>query len=536
MMDYFFLQAMVCQLRTELQGALLNKVFQPQRNILILRFWNGRIQQRLLLGIDDAGPRMYITDESYRNPLRPPRFCQLLRSRLHRLLHFDIDAADRVVKLSFVGKNGEQYTLVAEMFKRGGNIILLDSEQQVVDSLHRSTPNDSRQIIVGQLYAPVPIPGEITLPDAADNIPDHGDSAEWLTSKVVPMSRVVAMNLKEQHDGLSLSDRVRKFVTSWQNGHLHPCKRGSILTMCVDQILMGEDLSQVARQHYAELADVTRSDGNIELHKAVKSGLKKLHKRLEKIDQQIEKCLLADDERQKGDLLLANLHQMRRGMDKITVMDYYSDPPVPLVIVLDPAKTPNDNAQACFKRYRKGSRGLEHCERRQQQTNYEIEWLEQIGQQLKDADSGADCDIIRQELIDGHWYRPKTAIQRDTRAINPSTLINHGKTPGGWEILWGGNNKTNDFITKNQLKDNDLWFHIHNMPGCHLILKSGGADVENVDIIYAAKIAAQHSKAKHERKAEVMVTDGKWVQRIKGAPLGLVKVKKYRVVTVMLDK
>ena len=550
-MDYFFQNALVAQLQEQLHGAILNKVFQPQPHIIILRLWNGGKQVRLLLGTGGVEPRLYLTDQQYRNPVRPPRFCQLLRARLKRLISIEMDSHDRVVRLHFQGNDDSEYTLVAELFGRTGNLLLLNQQQHIVDTLQRSSETCSRAQMVGAIYNPPAVRGSITLDMAAQQLSvmidgeqnAGNDIQQWLLENVVPMSRNVAqlLAIKAQHS--SLSEVLGSFVEQWHNGKLQPYSNGNVLSMQLHQgeVASEVNLSDFAQQYYIALESQSAINGenDSDLRNAVKKGLKRLRQRLSKIDQQIEVCLLADDEKNTGDLLLANLHNMQRGMHSIEVYDYFQDPPTMITIELDSAKTPQENAQLHYKRHRKAKRGLEHCQRRLSQTEYEIEWLEQIAQQLSEQGTGAsvnsgDSDILRQELIDGGWYKPQTAVQRDTRRITASSLVKRDTTPSGWELIWGSNNKTNDYLTKQLLKPHDLWFHAHKIPGCHLILKNDGAEVAQADQIYAARIAAIHSRAVNDTHVEVMVTEGKNVQRIKGAPLGLVKVKQYQVLTIKM--
>lgn len=476
-MDYLSLQSIVIQLQTQLQGALVNKVYQPDRDLLILKLWNGRLEQRLLIGVGGVGPRIHLTTNTYRNPVRPPRFCQLLRARLKRLVRIEMDPADRIVRLHFVGAQEERYTLIAELFGREGNVILLDQHHRVVDSLFRTKEGCSRPLIVGQPYM----------------APDIGDS-----NHLTRHSEFVA----PQGD-----------VDQWPN------------------------LSLQAEQHFEQVGAALQRkhgvDAHTELRKAVSTALKRLNKRLKHIDQQIDQCLNCEQEKQLGDLLLANLHVMKRGMKQIEVLDYYQDPPVVTTVELQSAKTPQENAELYFKRYRKGKRGLDHCQRRLEQTQLEIEWLEQISLQLDDQVTSADSDMIREELVESGWYKPTTALQRDTRHQKPATLVNRVQSPNGWQIVWGRNNKTNDYVSKTLLKPADLWFHAHKIPGCHLVLKSDGADVAMEDQLFAAALCAAHSRAAQDTRVDVMVTEGKHVKRIKGAPLGLVRVEIYRVLQVV---
>jgi len=519
-MDYFFLDALIRQIQPQLHGALVNKIFQPQSDTLVFKMWNGRQEVRLVMRLGPAAAELYLTDQNARNPMRPPRFCQLLRARLHRLESLRLDPMDRIVRLHFNGKEGQDYTLVATCFGRDANLMLVDGEGRLVDALHRQSARLQGQ---SELFA-----DQIALVDLAQWLRDHEPPESiqtFLSERVVPMSRAVASSLARAAEQNSLVQQVDAFVDAWKQRQLKPRCQGTRLTMW----LTGDDeaashLSSYAREHGS-------GKGPDDLGKVVKKALKRLHKRLVSIDAQWQECEQAEQFRQQADLLSAQRHLLKRGMTDVEVTDYYQDPPVMCRLKLDPAKAPQENIDQYYKRYSKAKRGLDHCLRRHEQTEREIAWLEEIAEQLE-SDSSADQDVIRQELIDAGIYRPQNALNRETRRISAADLVRKTVSPGGWPVLWGRNNKTNDYLSKQMLKANDLWFHAHLMPGSHVVLKCDGAQVDEEDILFAAAIAARHCRGKNSAKVDVMVAYGKHVKRVKNAPPGLVTVDEFRTVMV----
>lgn len=535
MMDYFFLQALIAQLQPLLQGAIVNKIYQPQPDLLIVRLWNGRGDQRLKISISASGPHLLLTEQVYRNPIRPPRFCQLLRSRLKRLVALSVSDCDRVVTMRFQGHDERDYRLIAELFGREANVFLVDDVGNIVDSQRRLSSPQTRNGGLGKPYQPLGCRGDLSLAgllaQSSVIIPEASELDRFLQQRVFPMSRSVVKALALQAQHRPVVEVIDEFVRCWQSNRLVPqCHDGVLSMACSESYKSCSDLSQYAEQFYLQRA--AESDSAGELEKVVKKALKRLEKRRVHIQQEALICEQSEQFRQQADMLLAHRHLLKRGMAQIEVVDYYQQPPLSCVVELDAAKTPQQNIEAYFKRYRKAKRGLEHCQRRQQQTELEIEWLQQIGQQLEDATAVADLEIIREELIESGCYRPQTSLQRDTRRQSPAALVNRILSPGGWTLLWGQNNKTNDYVSKQMLKPRDLWFHAHNLPGCHLVLKSDGYDVAEEDLLFAASIAAAHSKGGKGDKVEVMYTTGKHVKRLKGAPLGLVTVDEYQTILV----
>jgi predicted ribosome quality control (RQC) complex YloA/Tae2 family protein len=101
-------------------------------------------------------------------------------------------------------------------------------------------------------------------------------------------------------------------------------------------------------------------------------------------------------------------------------------------------------------------------------------------------------------------------------------------------VLWGRNNRSNDEISTRRTANEDLWFHVHNQPGCHLVLKRGErkGELPREDIVFAAALAAGYSRGRHDHKVEVMVAEGKAVHKPKGVRPGLVTVNAYRTLLV----
>ena len=175
-----------------------------------------------------------------------------------------------------------------------------------------------------------------------------------------------------------------------------------------------------------------------------------------------------------------------------------------------------------------------HVSRRLQETDDELSWFEGLLLALEDAESPEELQEIRQELLDAGVLKQQRIdpVRRKKEVSLPK--LNSTVSPSGLDILWGKNNRSNDEISTRQTEKDDLWFHAHNQPGCHLVLKRGErkGELPDEDVMFAASIAAGYSRGRHDHKVEVMVTEGKNVRKPKGARPGLVTVNSYRAVIV----
>lgn len=549
-LDYFFIEALAAQLDSNLRGALVKKIHQPRADLLIIHLWNGRTEQPLELSIANGAVYLCLTSGKYRNPMQPPRFCQLLRAHLHRLTHMRILGFDRRVGLFFESRDGVPKCLVLDLFGRHANMLLYAADNRVVDQLRRSvTPpqagallpfaeehiyasQDSEKIFLADL--PRPLEGIEEESGSMRNI-----DAAWLQHHVFPMSKAVARNIATEILQDGTLEPLQYFAQAWESGTLIPCQEGKVLSMCAPEVQSSEsqvlayDLNHYLLDHLTHLSSDTSSySADPALVALMAKAQKKIRKRRVNIEAELDSCQRHAEFQRHAELLDAHRYLLQRGMEEVTVQNYYVDPPVEMVITLDPSKTPHEQIERAYNRARKARRGLEHCERRLMETEHELKWLDEVASQLRYVDSAADEEVIRSELMEHGYLRSAKKTRMRKRQINPADLVRQCVTPSGFQLLWGRNSRTNAYLSRQILKAEDLWFHAHNVPGCHMVLKTEGKEPTDADIRIAAAIAAYYSNLQGETKAQVMWTHGKHVKQAKGARPGMVNVTTYATLNV----
>ncbi|MCA1796815.1 MAG: NFACT RNA binding domain-containing protein [Geobacteraceae bacterium] len=356
---------------------------------------------------------------------------------------------------------------------------------------------------------------------------------------IFPMSKTVARTLAAQILRSGSIEPLQHFAEAWESGTLTPCRVGKVFSMCDPQVddagLQGHspDLNLYLLDQLAHLSnDASSYSADPALVSLVGKAQKKMHKRCANIEAELDACQRHEEYQRHAELLDAHRYLLQRGMVEVTVQNYYVDPPVDLVIELNPSKTPQDQIERAYNRARKARQGLEHCERRLMETAREQAWLDEMAFQLRYVDSAADEEVIRSELMEHGYLRSQKKTRMRKRHINPADLVRKCVTPGGFQLLWGRNSRTNAFLSRQILKGEDLWFHAHNAPGCHLVLKTEGREPPAADTRIAAAIAAYYSNLQHETKAQVMWTHGKHVKQPKGARPGMVNVITYATLNV----
>ncbi len=105
----------------------------------------------------------------------------------------------------------------------------------------------------------------------------------------------------------------------------------------------------------------------------------------------------------------------------------------------------------------------------------------------------------------------------------------------GWEALAGKTDADNDRLSLKIARANDLWFHVHGLPGSHVILQGPEGERPSNDLIKtAASIAAWHSKARNAGTVPVSCTEAKHVSKPRGAKPGTVHIKREKPIKVRL--
>jgi predicted ribosome quality control (RQC) complex YloA/Tae2 family protein len=228
---------------------------------------------------------------------------------------------------------------------------------------------------------------------------------------------------------------------------------------------------------------------------------------------------------------MAYLHEWQPGMTNITLPDFATNQPI--AIPLEPEKNAVQNAQALYKRHQKLKRSRAAIEPLLAEVQAEIGYLEQIEVGIMQDDYQTPDDLaalieIRDELIQqGYLADPD---QRYRSAANDSPNFLRYRTPSGFEVLIGRNNRQNDHLTFRLAGDYDLWFHTQEIPGSHVLLRiEPGAVAEEADLQFTADLSAYYSRARQSDQAPVVYTEPKYVFKPKGAKPGMAIYKQERI-------
>ena len=539
-MDGLTTAAVVAECNALLRGARINKVFQPSADELYLRLWTGSRERRLYISCRPGQARLHLTEKSFAHPFTPPRFCQLLRARISRLLRFEQMGGDRLVLLHCAGKHDSALRLLVDL-RPQPNLVLLEETDRIVDLLRRGGEGERP----GDRYVwPIDIRPRLTAEQIHRMPPECQDDQyflPWLVKFIAPLSKLAAADMaacvrKGEAPGKVLTRYQDNLdAGAWQSRLVTWNGREALAVLPLHGLRpnMSVDYPTVGQALDALVTEQPDTGLQPELTRLVARQLKRLRKRLRRIEQDYAGLEDLDGLQHVGNLLLANLYRMRRGMSEIEVEDYAQEPPAERIIPLDPRLTPQENVDRLFQKARKRRRGEQHFTRRRDETRTEIAWLEAMALAIEETADNLELDLLRKELAGAGLLQVREEpAKRQERAVPRQYL--ETTSPSGYHLVWGRNPRENDRLRRKFAAGDDLWFHANNLPGSHLLLRRAGrsGEVPEEDVLYAAALAAGYSRGRRDSRVEVMVALARDVKKPKGAPPGLVTVAAYRTVSV----
>ena len=556
------MRAVIHEITENFIGARIEKVLQPTSDEVDLLLHSGKLNKRLVFNVGPNSPRMQLSDIAKENPLSAPMFCMYLRkyvggSKIEAVEQLGFDRI-AVFTLSAYDELGYKTSrkLVCEIMGKYANLILLDGEDIIMNALKLVdfSASSIRQVLPGMKYqipenkerlSPIEIDKEKFV-NAISNFPSGKSVERFITSTYSGVATSVAREICYRAFGEldypvspSNAQRLYTVIEQWQNlliGHNYTPtvaldKDGAPIDYSYMEITYFEDGGKVKK--YASLSEL------FDVYFAEKDRIEKLRHRARDIlllvstlISRTEKKLaiqrqdLLDSEqgeryKRQGDLITSNLYNLKRGMTSFKAVDYYSEDLEEIEIELDERLSPSQNAQRFYKLYNKSKKAKEVLGEQIAHWEAELSYLEGVNDFLSRAETEAELVEIRDELHRcGYGSRMKNyKPQKQTKM----KLMEY-RTSTGKRVLVGKNNLQNDYLTLKLASKEDIWFHVKDFPGSHVVLQTNGEDPEDIDYTESASIAAYYSRAKGDNIA-VDYTRIKNVRKPQGSKPGFVTYK-----------
>ena len=561
---------------SQLKGSRIDKIFEPNKNTIILGIYQNGINYALNICIDAQYCRINLTTHQKANPQVAPNFCMLLRKnliglKLQNIITFDLE---RLIILEFEGFDELDdiisKKLVIELMGKHSNIILLDDSNIIIDSLRHIKEIDEnfRDILPHTKYT-FPTSNKISFLELKDfedfkkhlnlsspnsasnnnndinNLPtiisnifngisknfinaiikklEISDTSDTSLEKIFNYTNEIITNIGTNNisfESIKSNDGTIKdyFLIPEKNSSLQPFD----LNFFIDDFYFNKESNEQFKNYRNTLL------------KLILDTLKKYKKRLYNIDEKLKECDDMDKYRLYGELITSNLYQIpNRNVDEIELENYYENNNK-IKIKLDKRFSPSINAKRFFKKYSKLKNALIIVSEQKADTLKELDYIESVIYELENCSTIEEIAFIYEEISENDIFKEKASLKANTKrnkvkksklTKNKTVSFNPIKyTVDGYTVFVGRNNKENDYLTLKFASKTDLWFHTKDFHGSHTILKlDNNLPYPNNDIlIKVAELAAKHSKARNSSNVPVDYCEVKFVKKPSGSKPGMV--------------
>jgi len=566
--DGIVAKAMADELNKRIGGGRIFKIYQPERYTLVFHIRSGSGNCRLLMNCNANSARIHLTDLDLENPETPPVFCMLLRKHLlggtvtrvecldfERIINLYVESSDELLDKS-VKK------LVVEIMGRHSNIILVNSNGVIIDAVKHIDQdiNRVREIMPARPYI-MPPSQDKTNPDALN----AEEFIRSLNDEQIPISKVLLNRIKGFSPLLCSEICYRAGLDPGIPAYLLKSEQLSALTgvlkNIIDIINNGAYSPNVVIDHnqkkavdfhvikltqygacreydtaseaidsyfrYSAVKDLIRSKTS-ELIKIVRQNIERCEKKISIHAATIDENSNMETYRLYGELITANIHMLKKGMTRCRLLNYYEPEETYVNIELDESLTPQENAQRYFKKYSKAKSALAYASEQLKTAKRELEYLENVLFNLEEAGTPEEVEEIREELRNQGYLRKTDRKKTPVHKSSPLSFT----SSDGYRIWVGRNNAQNDELTLKFANPDDLWLHVKNIPGSHVIARIPAEFTPEKTLLEAAALAAWFSKARNSSKVQVDYTRAKYVRKPSGAKPGMVVYVNYKTIIV----
>ena len=572
-LDGVFLRLVKNQLEP-LIGGRVDKIHQPSREEILFTIRTRDGAYRLLFNSGAGTARVHVTKAEIENPKTPPMFCMLMRKHLssgklidirqdgfERILYFDFDSANEMGDIC-------RLTLAMEIMGRHSNLILINSEGRIIDSIKRVGQDMSavRMVLPGMTYSLPPKEQRLSLFDDAEKIckavneypkqmlpkalmksvegisPIFAREAEFYAAKG---QEIAVEDMQDEHfDRLKFYlKKTAEDIESGRNKYtVLKTKDGLLKDFCFAEISQYGNLMvtkqldspcEVLDYFYTERDNVARMKQKAsDLFKLLVNTTDRIARRTENQRQELKECANRDTLKKYGDLIMANLYRIEKGQEYVQVEDFYDTDCPTVKIKLDKRLTPSQNAQKYYREYRKADTAEKMLVGLIKEGEQELLYIDSVFDSLTRATTEGEITELRAELAEQGYVRLSKLKGKPPKAMPPIRFM----SSDGFEIRVGRNNKQNDKLTCKDSEKTDIWLHTKDITGSHTVISCKGEQPPERTLNEAAVIAAYHSKAKNSSQVPVDIVLIKNVKKPSGAKPGMVIFTNNRTVYVTPDE
>ena len=559
--DGITVSAIKAEIEDKILGGRIDKVYQPEKDEIILGIRSMGQAYKLLLTSNASNPKFHFTQTNPSNPMTPPLFCMVMRKHLQsgKIIKIEQPDFDRILNIYVESLNelGDYSVkkLVLEIMGRHSNIILTDENNTILDCIKHIGHDTSsvREVLPGREYTLPPSQGKINTLELDNNnfneVLENNPSFEIQSviyknytgiSPIAASEICYRANVNGSTPVEALTDiqkeivfnKFAELVEDIKANRFYPESINKEKGKTIDfspiemtqfnglEIKKYTSISELIESFYANRDFAYRiGQKTQDLRKLITQNIERCIRKKDIQMQTLRSIKNRDELRLKGELLTANIYSIKKGMTTVELPNYYSENQELVAIELDSNKTPSENAQKYYKAYNKAKRTFEALKDQIKSNDEELAYLESVLTSVNNCTDEQDVKEIRRELRE-EGYVKKVKNQKDKSKKHSVPL--HFISQDGFDIYVGKNNIQNDELTLKFARPRDIWMHTKNIPGSHVIIVANGQTIPDTTLNEGAMLSAFYSKAKNSSKVPVDYTEKKNVKKPNGSKPGFV--------------
>lgn len=568
-LDGTVIKNLVYEFNNEVVNGRIDKIYQNNNNEILINIRAQGKKYRLFISLS-GNPRIHFSALEFDNPQNPPAFCMLLRKHLEngQIISIEQYLMDRIIKININSRDelglDTCKSIIVELMGKYSNIILIDNnDNRIIDALKRINFNVSsvREILPGLTYNPKDISSgidpcdDINITDLIIKYPDNVNIKRFLLDSFTGISPQMCeeisyrsgldlnINIKDLEDNeLSIfSKSFDEIFSLIKTNSFSPIKiyKNEIFKDFYSIDL--QNLNNNEKEFHGSISEIIEefynsksirdsiSSKSSNLKKIINKDIKKISRKIANQSNELNVALNRDKFKIYADLLSSNFYKINKGDEKVVVENFY-DNMKEVEIPLDPTLDGPDNASKYYKKYSKLKNASIYLEEQIDLGKAELNYLNSILLNIDMAESPDDFDEIYEELEKQGYIKKKNRKSKKKKNTEENYLT--FETNDGFKIYVGKNNKQNDYLTLKFANKKDLWFHVKDAPGSHVILKDDNRNFTDKALIEAARLAAKYSSISTSSNIPVDYTFKANVKRHPSKKPGLVNYTNYKTINI----
>ena len=506
----------------------INRISQTSKTEIVFNVHTNSTRKNLIISLHSNYNHICLSNRNVTTYNDASTFVMVLRKHILNGIIYKIEQNyyDRYLLLHIRAKDElydeKEYILSVELMGKYANLILVDSNNKIIDALKKIPPyeNTRRTILPGAIF---------TLPDI-QNKQDPFNSKninfdESLVEQIQGFSKLleteIRYRLKSQTYNEILNEiRLSKnLYLSKKNDnydfHIIPlthlnleCEKWDIQEG-FDEIYFKDD----EKERIKNISD--------DLYKIVKRQIKHYSSKITKLEISLQEANNYDNDKENGDLLYQYPNLDQKGLKEVEIIDYSNNKKT---IKLDPKLSIKANANKYYNQYQKKRKGQVYIKEQLDIANNELTYFNSLNEQLSIADYSDALDI-KEELSKYGYLKKPISKNKKKAKVNLYQIKYKDNT-----ITFGKNNIQNSYLTFEYAKSNYTWFHAKQYHGSHVVVDTDSPSEEIIRM--CANIAAYYSKGRYSSSVPIDYCLVKHIKKVKGAKPGFVTFTNYKTIYI----